>query len=31
MKTNTEAMCSATPGHLGWIDADGNGVLDVLQ
>lgn len=31
MKTNTEAMCSATPGHLGWIDTDSNGVLDVLQ
>ena len=31
MKRNTEAICSATPGHWGWADLNGNGVLDVLE
>jgi hypothetical protein len=31
MKNNTEAMCAATPGHWGWADLNGNGVLDVLE
>ncbi len=30
MKGNTENMCGATPAHLGWVDRDNDGVLDVL-
>jgi hypothetical protein len=30
MKNNTENMCGATPAHLGWVDRDNDGVLDVL-
>ena len=31
MKNNKEAMCPATPGHLGWVDRNNNGTLDVLE
>jgi len=31
MKNNKETMCAATPGHWGWADFNGNGVLDVLE
>jgi len=31
MKNNTQALCSATPGHLGWVDRNNNGVLDVFE
>jgi hypothetical protein len=31
MKNNTAAMCPATPGHLGWVDRNNNGTLDVLE
>lgn len=31
MKNNVEAMCPATPGHWGWADLNGNGILDVLE
>jgi hypothetical protein len=31
MKNNKEAMCPATPGHLGWVDRNNNGILDALE
>ena len=31
MKNNKEAMCPVTPGHLGWVDRNNNGTLDVLE
>lgn len=31
MKNNTEALCAATPGHLGWVDRNNNGTLDVFE
>lgn len=31
MKDSTESLCSDTPGHLGWVDRNGNGVLDVFE
>lgn len=31
MKDNDQAMCRATVGHLGWVDADQDGVLDAFE
>ncbi len=31
MKGNTPAMCRFTPRHLGWVDSNGNGILDVFE
>ena len=31
MKNNVQAICDATPVHLGWVDRNNNGILDVFE
>jgi hypothetical protein len=28
MRNNTKKLCPATPGHFGWADTNGDGILD---